>query len=233
MADFIFMNAHTDVSQEHGDAMDRMYRWQRHIYDVSRRYYLLGRNEMLQGIAAKPGQSILEIGCGTGRNLALAAKLYPSAKLFGIDISNQMLKTANANLRNAGVAAKVQLAQGDATNFDAKSCFQTQAFDHIYFSYTLSMVPQWQQAIEHAFTILGTNGQLHMVDFGQCEGWPSPLKQLMFRWLKHFDVTPRSNMAAVLTAFAKQHGMKLRFEKSYGGYVYRGAFESLIRCRLD
>jgi S-adenosylmethionine-diacylgycerolhomoserine-N-methlytransferase len=216
------MNARTDLTQDHGLAMDRMYRWQRHIYDASRRYYLLGRNEMLNGIGAKPGQSILEIGCGTGRNLALAAKLYPAARLFGVDISNEMLKTAKANLSSAGVLGQVQLAQGDATNFEAEPRFKARVFDHIYFSYTLSMVPQWQEAIAHALTMLSDTGQLHVVDFGQCESWPLPLKRLMFSWLKHFDVTPRPNMKAVLDACAKQRGLKLEFQTSYSGYVYRG-----------
>lgn len=226
------MNAPTDLTKNHGLAMDRMYRWQRHIYDASRRYYLLGRNEMLHGIAAKPGQSILEIGCGTGRNLTVAANLYPSATLFGIDISKEMLKTANTNLSNAGVQQKVRLAQGDATNFDAKTYFQKQVFDHIYFSYTLSMVPQWQEAVAHALTMLSDQGQLHVVDFGQCENWATPLKRLMFGWLKHFDVTPRPNMKAVLDECAKQHGYKFEFATSYGGYVYHGVLQPFASCRI-
>lgn len=221
MADFIFMNAPTDLTHDHGLAMDRMYRWQRHIYDASRRFYLLGRNEMLSGLGAKPGQSILEIGCGTGRNLALAAKLYPATNLFGIDISNEMLKTAKANLGAAEVEQRVQLAQGDATNFVAQSCFQKRTFDRIYFSYTLSMVPEWQNSIAHALTMLGVHGELHIVDFGQCENWPAPFRRLMFRWLKLFDVNPRQNMQVVLEALAQKHNLKLNFKPSFSGYVWQ------------
>ena len=222
MADFIFMNAPTNITHDHGLAMDRMYRWQRHIYDASRRFYLLGRNEMLHGLDAKPGQSILEIGSGTGRNLAMAAKLYPKTALFGIDISNEMLKTAKSNLAVAGFSRQVQLAQGDATNFDSSTCFHQQKFDRIYFSYTLSMVPQWQQAVAHAATLLSERGQLHVVDFGQCENWSVFLKGLMFRWLTFFDVAPRPNMKAVLDDCAKKSGLQFHFEQSHGGYVYRG-----------
>jgi hypothetical protein len=64
---------------------------------------------------------------------------------------------------------------------------------------------------------------LHVVDFGQCENWLSPLKRLLFRWQEHFDVNPRSEMTAVLSACAKQHEMKFEFEKSHSGYVYRAA----------
>ncbi|MDH4412604.1 MAG: SAM-dependent methyltransferase, partial [Rhizobium sp.] len=40
----------TDGSQNHADRMDRMYRYQRHIYDLSRKYYLLGRDHMIAGL---------------------------------------------------------------------------------------------------------------------------------------------------------------------------------------
>ena len=59
--------------------MNRMYRRQRYIYDGTRRYYLLGRDQLIAGLRPVPGASVLEIGCGTGRNLVLAARLHPDA----------------------------------------------------------------------------------------------------------------------------------------------------------
>jgi S-adenosylmethionine-diacylgycerolhomoserine-N-methlytransferase len=220
------MNAPTEFAPDHGVAMDRMYRWQRHIYDASRRFYLLGRNEMLRGLGARPGQSILEIGCGTGRNLAYAAKLYPEANLFGIDISKEMLKTAEANLSAAEVVQRVKLAQGDATNFVSLSCFQNQIFDLVYFSYTLSMVPEWQKAIAHALTMLGDHGELHIVDFGQCENWPVPLKRVMFRWLKLFGVFPRHDLPIVLQEFAVKNDLRLNFTSTFSSYVWRAVLRT-------
>ena len=88
------MNARIESLPGHGEAMDRMYRFQRHFYDASRRYYLLDRDRLLDRLAPSPGGSILEIGCGTGRNLIGAARRYPDARLFGVDISQEMLKTA-------------------------------------------------------------------------------------------------------------------------------------------
>jgi len=52
--------------------MNRMYRRQRHIYDGTRRYYLLGRDGSSPACGPARGQAA-EIGCGTGRNLVLAA----------------------------------------------------------------------------------------------------------------------------------------------------------------
>jgi S-adenosylmethionine-diacylgycerolhomoserine-N-methlytransferase len=79
--------------------MDRNYRFQRHIYDATRKYYLLGRDPLISGLAVPQGAAVLEIGCGTGRNLLQVAHRYPDARLFGLDISAAMLEKADATHR--------------------------------------------------------------------------------------------------------------------------------------
>src|ERR1035441_6346102 len=95
--------------------MNRMYRRQRHIYDGTRRYYLLGRDQMISGLRPDAGASVLEIGCGNGRNLVLPARLYPDARFFGIDVSTEMLPSAIAAIARAGLTGHVRVAHGDAT----------------------------------------------------------------------------------------------------------------------
>ena len=53
--------------------MDRIYRRQRHVYDFTRKYYLLGRDELIERLAPPADSRVLEIGCGTARNLIAAA----------------------------------------------------------------------------------------------------------------------------------------------------------------
>ena len=79
-----------------GDAalMDRIYRRQRHVYDFTRKYYLLGRDELVDRLEPPVDGRVLEIGCGTARNLIAAAGRWPQAQLYGIDISGEMLNTA-------------------------------------------------------------------------------------------------------------------------------------------
>jgi S-adenosylmethionine-diacylgycerolhomoserine-N-methlytransferase len=100
--------------------MDGIYRHQRHIYDLTRRYYLLGRNDLITALKPPRDGTVLEIGCGTARNLMLAARHYPDARLFGIDISAEMLKSAEATISKNRIGDRVRLAQGDATRFDAE-----------------------------------------------------------------------------------------------------------------
>jgi S-adenosylmethionine-diacylgycerolhomoserine-N-methlytransferase len=214
------MNAQIESLPGHGEAMDRMYRFQRHIYDASRRYYLLGRDRLLDRLAPPHGGSILEIGCGTGRNLIGAARRYTDAKLFGIDISQEMLKTALGAMGRMKLDQRVRVACADATSFDPLLCLGQPRFDRIYFSYTLSMVPEWQAALRHAFSLLSQDGELHIVDFGQCEALPRGFHNGLFRWLDLFHVSPRAGLRNELTRLAKASGASIHFEAPYRGYTW-------------
>ena len=57
------------AADNHAALMDRVYRRQRHIYDFTRKYYLFGRDRLIDAMQPKPGARILEVGCGTARNL--------------------------------------------------------------------------------------------------------------------------------------------------------------------
>ena len=51
------------------DHMDRIYRYQRHLYDVTSRHFLLGRDTLISGLLPPDGGTVVEVGCGTARNL--------------------------------------------------------------------------------------------------------------------------------------------------------------------
>jgi S-adenosylmethionine-diacylgycerolhomoserine-N-methlytransferase len=201
------------------DRMNRMYRWQRHIYDGTRRYYLLGRDQMIANLRPAPGANILEIGCGTGRNLVLAAQRYPDARLFGIDVSTEMLTSAISAISRRGLAPQIRVAHGDATAFDPKTLFGVPAFDHVMISYSLSMIPDWNRVVEAAVNRLTPGGRLHVVDFGDQAGLPAMTRALLLRWLAMFDVTPRDDLEHVLSGAAKSSGGDLRFERPFRGYA--------------
>jgi S-adenosylmethionine-diacylgycerolhomoserine-N-methlytransferase len=200
-------------------AMDAMYRYQRHIYDLTRKFYLLGRDGMIDKLDARPGTSVLEIGCGTGRNLIQAAQAYPRARFLGVDVSNEMLISAETCIARAGLSERVCVAHADATAFDPAKQLGVSRFDRVFISYTLSMIPAWEQVVESALALLAPGGQLHIVDFGGQEDLPGWFRAVLRRWLTRFDVTPRDMMEAHLRRSAARHGLHLTMMRPFLGYA--------------
>lgn len=176
----------------HGDLMDSVYRWQRHIYDATRKYFLFGRDRLIRGLRIPYGGAILEIGCGTGRNLSLVRALWPKTQIHGLDISPLMLETAADRL---GGRARLEL--GDACDFNAPALFGRPHFERVMISFALSMIPAWEDAMAQAIAVLAPGGELHIVDFGEARGLPTPLRWALMRWLAHFHVSPRTELLDV------------------------------------
>ena len=70
----------------HARTMDDVYRYQRYIYDLTRKYYLFGRDTLLRSLDIPDGARVLEIGCGTGRNLVVAARVPTRRRCFMVSI---------------------------------------------------------------------------------------------------------------------------------------------------
>jgi S-adenosylmethionine-diacylgycerolhomoserine-N-methlytransferase len=199
--------------------MDRMYRHQRRIYDLTRRYYLLGRKGLIDGLRPPAGGSILEVGCGTASNLIAAAKLYPTARLYGFDISSEMLATAAKSVARRGLDDRVKLTEGDATAFDGQALFGEPAFDRIITSYTLSMIPNWQAALDEMARHLAPGGSIHIVDFGDCAGLPRLAKTTLYGWLANFGVSPRLELHAIAGQVGTRAGLNVGYQALFGGYA--------------
>jgi S-adenosylmethionine-diacylgycerolhomoserine-N-methlytransferase len=205
------------------EAMNRNYRYQRYIYDLTRKYYLLGRDRLIASIKPGAGDAILEIGCGTGRNLVAVARHYPATPLYGFDISTAMLETAERSLVRNGLD-RVSVAQADATQF-GPDMFGRNGFERIYISYTLSMIPDWRAVLERAVASLAPEGRLLIVDFGQQDNLPGWFKRLLFAWLAHYEVHPIAGMAEALADLATRRGLKLRTESVCRGYAFYAELE--------
>jgi len=205
--------------------MDRMYRRQRFIYDATRKFYLIGRDATIAELDARPGDGVLEIGCGTGRNLVRMARRFPEARLFGLDVSNEMLASARAAIARARLESRVRLAQGDAASFDAARLFGRSDFQRVMISYALSMIPPWREALGRAVDALAPGGALHIVDFGDSAGLPSAFRAALNGWLAAFDVTPRVTLRAELAALAASRGVRCEARDHFRGYAIRAVIE--------
>jgi S-adenosylmethionine-diacylgycerolhomoserine-N-methlytransferase len=199
--------------------MDRIYRRQRHVYDVTRKYYLLGRDRLIRRLAPPAGSRVLEIGCGTARNLIVAARAYPDVRFYGIDISGEMLGTARRLVEREGLAADIRLARADAATFDPALLFGVPGFSRIFVSYSLSMMPGWQAVLDRALGWLAPDGELHVVDFGGQERLPGWFRLGLRQWLRLFHVTPRDSLEGELTLLGLRAGAVTVFERPFRGYA--------------
>jgi S-adenosylmethionine-diacylgycerolhomoserine-N-methlytransferase len=199
--------------------MDAIYRVQRHIYDVSRKYYLLGRDGLIEGLDPPPGGSVLEIGCGTGRNLILAAQHHPSARFFGVDVSPAMLETAARSVARAGLSHCIRLAEADAARLDTEAVLGIKHFDRVFISYALSMIPPWRAALASAFQAVAPGGSLHIVDFGEQSGLPPVFRAGLRAWLRRFSVQPRAELEAELRRLAAEERAELTFARPFRDYA--------------
>jgi len=138
------------------------YRWHARIYDLTRWVFLFGRARIIQLAASEINQpvSILEIGCGTGRNLAALAQRFPQAHIIGLDLSSDMLERARCKVQAFG-SRMVLLHQA----YDAPVATAAK-FDLIVLSYSLSMInPGFDQVLRICKSDLSPTGIIAVVDF--------------------------------------------------------------------
>ena len=199
--------------------MDAIYRFQRHIYDLTRKPYLLGRDVLIRDLDPPAGGTILEIGCGTARNLLQIARTYPDSQCFGLDVSSAMLETAQQSISRSGLGDRVKVALADATSFDPAALFGVARFDRVIISYALSMIPDWERVLEAATMLLARGGAVHVVDFGDQAELPRWFRASLLAWLELFSVAPREDLPARMEAIAREHGCDARTRKLYRGYA--------------
>jgi S-adenosylmethionine-diacylgycerolhomoserine-N-methlytransferase len=167
----------------HAEFLDAYYGWARHIYDPTRKYYLLGRDTVLKRLLEERWSTLVEVGPGTGRNLAFLNARRPEATLGGIEASAAMRDVCLERCPYA------RIEEGFAEDCDLAKPVGGPP-DRVLFSYCLSMVQDPAAAIANARRQLAPGGQLVVVDFGQMERLPRTFRRVMRRFLDKWHVHP-------------------------------------------
>ena len=97
--------------------MDDVYRWTRYVYDISRPFFLLGRDRLVDELNPVHAATVLEMGCGTGHNLIRLARRRPDLHLIGVDASLAMLEIAQQKVNRQGLSQQIALAHGYAESY--------------------------------------------------------------------------------------------------------------------
>ena len=138
--------------------------WLLPLYDPLTR--LLGvrriHRRLLDQAGVRPGQRVLEIGCGTGNLLLSAKQSQPSATVVGVDPDLTALARAHRKARRRGLA--VQLDRGYADELP----YADSSVDVVLSSFMLHHVPadQREPAMREVLRVLRPGGALHLVDVG-------------------------------------------------------------------
>ena len=137
------------------------YAWHSRIYDATRWSFLFGRERLAGelGRRVRP-RCILEIGCGTGANLARLARLHPGARLVGVDASGDMLTQARRKLSR--YAGRIDLREA----YYRSPLGLNPAPDLVVFSYSLTMMGGGvDKVVRAAVDELAPGGWVGAVDF--------------------------------------------------------------------
>lgn len=206
--------------------LNKLYRVQRHFYDPTRRLFLFGRDRLLRQMDVQPGERVLEVGCGTGRNLLKLSELQPKAILYGLDASDEMLKTAGARLDARGMRKTIILRQGLAEKFDLENTFRrSRPFDKVFISYSLSMFPAWRTALTNVLGNLRPGGDLFILDFWDGDGLPVWLVRLRTWWLSLFKAYYRPEFLQFLTELQKEGEGKYTVTSVGTNYAFIAHFQ--------
>ena len=144
---------------------------------------LLGRkySEMaLDGLSLVEGETVLEIGVGTGHCLKQIVRLVgPAGKACGIDISSNMIERTKKRLEKEGLANRAELCCGEATCLP----FNDSAFDAVFMSFTLEVIdtPEIPRVLARIKKVLKPGGRLGIVDMSKENGESISLK--LYEWL--------------------------------------------------
>jgi S-adenosylmethionine-diacylgycerolhomoserine-N-methlytransferase len=210
------------------EEMDEMYRWTRYVYDFTRKYYLLGRDRLLSDMELQPGDRVLEIGCGTARNLIRLARQRPDIRCYGLDASTEMLATAAAKVKARRLEGRITLRHCLAEELDFVKTFELSApFDAAFFSYSLSMIPTWSQAIDAALANVKRGAAFYVVDFWDQGGWPKWFRIALKRWLDLFHVQHRPELIEYLHDLDAKGVGTLTLKPVAGRYAYLATFRKL------
>ena len=156
-----------------------------HVYDLlSERSEAPMRKAGLDLLKPNAGESILEIGFGTGHTLvSLAKAVGPKGRVLGLDLSDKMTKIAKEHLAQAGLLERARIRRGDA----AQLPYPTGSVDGVFMSFTLELfdTPEIPKVLDECKRVLRRGGRIVVVGMSK-DGPKDPLVNV-FEWThKHF-----------------------------------------------
>ena len=154
------------AGESHKERLEAFYQAQAGDYDAFRKRLLQGREELMAEAKAAHGEGGIwvDLGGGTGANLEMMGDeaIMSFAKVYLVDLCGPLLEVARKRCEERGWH-NVQIVEDDATTWVPEEGYGQ--VNLITFSYSLTMIPDWYAAIEHAAALLAPGGLIGTVDF--------------------------------------------------------------------
>jgi ubiquinone/menaquinone biosynthesis C-methylase UbiE len=169
----------------------RLYRKRAPRYDLTANlYYLVGfrewdyRRKAVQALNLNRGDTVVEIGCGTGLNFGLLQeRVGPDGVIIGVDLTPEMLAKA-AQRVECHRWTNVRLVECDAAEYEFP-----QEIDGVVSTLAITLVPEYDRVIRDAAAALSPGKRLVILDFKKPEHWPDWLIRLFVAITRPFGVS--------------------------------------------
>ncbi|QNP69361.1 class I SAM-dependent methyltransferase [Streptomyces roseirectus] len=198
-----------------------VYRKRAKRYDVtSNRLYLIGQRTMaykhlaLEQLALRPGDTVVDAGCGTGHNLPLLAEAVgPTGRVIGVDLTDAMLEQAEDRVRRAGLS-QVSLVQADLTTYQYPEHVRG-----IIACFSLTLIGEYAKVVERGYEALDPGGRWVVLDYRLPRWWPQRLIPALGPMIAPFggdvSMVQRHPWEPVQEGAARHRTLT-----RYGGWVY-------------
>ena len=168
-----------------------IYRKRAKHYDVSANlYYLIGfreyayRRKAVAALKLQPGDTVVEIGCGTGLNFPLLQQAVgPEGRLIGVDLTDSMLEQARQRVHAQGWS-NVELVQSDAAIYEFP-----QNVDGVISTFAITLSPDYDRIIQRVATALTVGGRCAILDLKKPDNIPLALVKLGVMITRPFAVS--------------------------------------------
>ena len=181
----------------HAERLEGFYAPQAERYDAFRTRLLHGRDALVEALEIPAAARVVELGCGTGRNLAAIEQVRPVATLTSIqlvDLCPALLAVARQRVRGM---SNVEVFEADATLWRPAV-----PVDRVFLSYALTMMPDWSAVLANASAMLAPGGRLGLVDFHLPESGSRLGNRFWQAWFGHDGVAlSGEHLSALQAAF--------------------------------
>lgn len=161
--------------------LESFYAGQAEAYDAFRERLLHGRRALIEALVLPDNAHVVELGGGTGRNIDFFGTKLNNIKQYEVvDLCASLLAVAR---KRAGQSNNIRVVEANACTYQPSS-----PVDLVIFSYSLTMIPDWEVAIENAKKMLKSNGKIAVVDFTLSDQQSRWMSLFWRKWFGHDGV---------------------------------------------